>query len=144
MIIKREVGSNERKEICHVYQIRVGAARLEISCSVQLRGKGGGGTDSGSCNYNVPSGGRSRAKSQTVGDAERKQLTDGLILLKQKTSSPLGFIYSVESSRKRDMTLTMDFNGSTNITVVEDKDMKVAVNWVLIELSLGRGIIGRD
>jgi hypothetical protein len=43
------------------------------------------------------------------------QLAPNLFLLKQKTSNPLGFIYSIENGRKKDYEFTMNFAGSKNV-----------------------------
>lgn len=60
---------------------------------------------------------QSRRNSVKVADAERKQLAPNLFLLKQKVSSPLGYIYSIENGRSKDYSFSMDFKGSKNIRI---------------------------
>jgi len=107
MKIETFVDAQEKLQVARVSQMPGQMASVRIACGVAGASRGGGGGA-------VPSRVPARRNSINVAEPERKQLVQNLFLLKQKTSNPLGYIYSVENGRTKDYSFSMDFAGSKN------------------------------
>ncbi|GMH88871.1 hypothetical protein TrVE_jg4076 [Triparma verrucosa] len=101
------VDAQEKMQVAKVTQLpgQLASVRIAVGVAGALGGRG-----------NAPAA-PARRNSVRVADAERKQLAPNLFLLKQKVSSPLGYIYSIENGRTKDYSFSMDFEGSKNIRI---------------------------
>jgi len=101
--------ANSKGVLAQVKQCRGEAGSLRVSIGVETPHSGRGLPEK------TAAPARGRRKSIEVGAPERKQLAPNLFLLKQKTSNPLGFMYSIENGRKKDYEFSMNFAGSKNV-----------------------------
>jgi hypothetical protein len=108
MKVEKKFQAHSKEQLAHVKQARGQAGSLRVAVGVVT-------PHSGRSLGDQPAPARGRAQSVEVGAPERKQLAPNLFLLKQKTSNPLGFIYSIENGRAKDYEFSMNFEGSKNV-----------------------------